>query len=124
LSLLDSCFLMVISYPVSYPVLIFRMACRRPASADFRHTSIICDPLIIRHRPLAPLPLSHGACTKPASPAPSLRRARLNHARGYATGSIAPAAAVPSNPPRCATAQASIKPLACLRLAGATVWGV
>ncbi len=70
------------------------------------------------------MPLSHGACTKNSKPraiaTPCLPEPR-HHAVKLRHGFVAPATAVPSNPPRFATAQASIKPLASLRLAGATV---
>ena len=66
-------------------------------------------------------PLRHGACKRPASPAPSLPHRRLNHARAHeaahwlcASGhrcSSSPAAAAPLRRP-------AKRPLAGLRLAG------
>ena len=81
-----------------------------------RRLSASCDYLrsfTARHRPLAPAPLSHGACTRsskpraiatPCPPEPRHHAVKLRH------GFVAPATAVPSNPPRFATAQASRKP--------------
>lgn len=56
----------------------------------------------------------------PRKPPAGLRRAILNHAEGFAIGLLSPAIAGPPNPPRFATALASKKLLASLRLAGAT----
>ena len=69
------------------------------------------------------------ASDNPRSPACGLQAATVSlteprhHAVKLRHGFIAPATAAPSNPPRFATALASIKPLASLRLAGATVEG-
>jgi hypothetical protein len=61
----------------------------------------------------SPVPLSHGACTRNSKPrafaTPCLAEPR-HHAVKLRHGSIPPATAVPSNPPRFATAQASRKP--------------
>jgi len=71
------------------------------------------------HRSVTALALGKArAIAAPCLPEPRHHAVKLRH------GSIAPAAAVPSNPPRFATAQASTKPLACLRLAGASVGGI
>lgn len=62
--------------------------------------------------PLTLAPLSHGACTRNSKPR-AIATPRLPEPRHHAVklrhGFIAPATAVPSNPPRFATAQASDK---------------
>jgi hypothetical protein len=90
----------------------------------FEVMPLFCPITITPAPPVMRLAIGGQVPASPGKPPAGLRRAILNHAEGFALGSIASATAVPSNPPRFATAQASMKPLASLRLAGATVGGV
>jgi hypothetical protein len=53
------------------------------------------------------LPLSHGACKRPASPAPSLPRHILIHAEGFAIGFVPSLIVATPIRTRCTTTQAS-----------------